>query len=193
MYNYITKQSNDSTIVEVNINKAGFNEIIQYEFKTPISDTQIAAVWNGLSKSQSEGISENKQMFKQFIRAIKLAYPTSMKMANQYDASRGDEIKRIVCRTAKLLGYPVKVTLDNIVVSGTLTTRQRTLMFDTGSEVTLDEEEKIMIIQAGVFVIVATVESLIREEGQKPLYLYGMFVRPTDESQHGISQKEKGK
>lgn len=178
MQNYTTKHTATGTVISANIKSGGFSEVISYEFAENISDFKIAKVYDGLTTEQQEGVARTKQMFKQFVRAIKMAYPTSLDDGESVNTLRADEAKRLICKAAKVLGYDTKAVQKNTIAAASIRQGQRDALFINATNTVVDVDEKLVYNESGDYVVVVSLEPVTRAQGLPPIYVYGMFAKP---------------
>lgn len=178
MSNYTLKHTENSTLLNAVIKTGNFSEIMQYEFKEIISDYKIEKVFETLNDAQKENIGRNKLGFKQFVRAILIAYPT-VTTPSETHRSRGDEGKRYISRVAPHVNMKPTVALRNYVSSGTLSAVKYKRMIDDSPTKIVVEEEKLVYIHLGEFVLVSGTEVAVRGKGASERYIYAMFATKT--------------
>lgn len=179
MCTYTLKHTETSTFINAAINTRGFKESIQYEFKTPLSAYKIAKVYETLSVAQQESVGRHKQGFKQFVRAIILAYPTSAPSIKYANAARNDEAKRMVSRVAGILNYPTTKALYDTITVGSINQNKYDRIFSEGSNTVHDETEKLLYNHTGDIVMVASSQKVHRDPELGGLYIYAIFYLPT--------------
>lgn len=179
MKDYNVSHNLKTTIVSTTITSNGFKEEIQYEFKYQLSDLQIQQVYDSLTVKQQEAVSGNKTGFKQFVRAILIAYPktTDPKTANR---SRSDEARRYISRVSPYVNMSSSEALTNQISVGTMSPTKHEQLLKNHPKVVHIEDEKLLYVQHEGLVVVGGVNPVERGEDAPDLYLYGIFTSPTD-------------
>lgn len=176
MTNYTTSHTESNTLVSTQITKGGFSETIQFEFKRPISAYQIRKVFDGLTKHQQDALARHKTGFKQFIRAIMLAYPVERAPNNEKQLNpRADEAKRYISRISSHVDMSSSDAVRNYLTSGTVSKKKYDNMIGNHPDKVVVEDEKLVYIRMNGFTIVSGTDSILRAKGAKPLYIYAVF------------------
>lgn len=178
MSNYTLYHSETSTLLNVVIRTGSFSEIMQYEFKENISEYKIQKVYESLTDAQKDNISRHKSGFKQFVRAILIAYPIVTTNSITY-RSRSDEGKRYISRIAPHVNMIPTEALRNYIASGTLSAAKYKRLIDDSPTKVIVESEKLVYIHLGEFILVSSMEMAVREKGAAERYIYVMFATKT--------------
>lgn len=177
MTNYTLAHTETTTRVDASISKGGFNEIIQFEFKQQISDYKIQKVYDSLTDHQKDAVGKHKTGFKQFIRAIALAYPSTAGIGIT-PVSRSDEAKRYISRLAPFVDMSPSDALNSYFTSGTIHKKKYQSMIANHPDKVVIEDEKLVYVKLNGFVLVAGTEPVVREKEAPALYIYAMFCAP---------------
>ena len=180
MQTYTLQHTETTTLVNAVISKGGFKEIIQFEIKEVISAYKINKVFETLTLQQQESVTRHKQGFKQFIRAIKLAYPTTADSIKEVRASRNDEAKRLICRLANILETSSSVMLKDIIGVGSMRAVRYERIFANNENTVTSDEEKLVYNISGNIGIVASSQKVTRDDAQGALYIYATFYLPKE-------------
>ena len=172
MKTYTITHTATTTTIATEIKSSVYKENISYEFSDLLTNTEISKVFKSLTNEQQESVVRTKRGFKQFVRAIILAYPTASKDGGHATLARSDEAKRLALRLGKHLGLSSKVVLKNILTTGTLNETRMASVFTNNPNTKYYEKEGIVYNDTGDFLVCATERAVARSKDGSKLYVY---------------------
>lgn len=178
MTNYTLSHTEATTLLSAVIKKGSFSEIMQYEFKDVLTANKIEKIFDSLSDAQKENINRHKSGFKQFVRAILVAYP-SLTTSSEKSISRSDEAKRYISRVAPHVDMTPTAALRNYVALGTLSAAKYKRMIGDSPNKVVVEKEKLVYIHLGEFVLVSSTDPVVHGKDVGERYIYAMFAIKT--------------
>lgn len=175
MSNYTLNHTSTTTQINTNIVSGGFSELIQYEFKEPLSEYKVQKVYDSLTDTQRDNVSRHKTGFKQFVRAILLAYPAVATDSAQVHKTRSDEAKRYISRVSPHVGLSPTEGLRGYITGGTLSKKKYNHLFASSPGLTTVTDENLVYVKLGEVIMVSGTAPVSREKGLPEMYIYAII------------------
>lgn len=175
---YTLTHSAKKTLIAVTYKKGGFSEILQFEFRGLLTDHEVNKVYNDLSDEQKKTLDTNKNVFKQFIRAINLRYPTATKTDTPTAKSKllAEQKTFISSRLAKYLNIGSNDAAKATIGFGTISDEKMNKQIKNKDDGILLESEDLTYWNNNGFVFVVKNTPIYTTESGNDVYIYVILL-----------------